>query len=351
MLPCDDPGATSGFFVDRLGFRVDAVRPAEDPDEITISGHGVRVTLARGLAGDPGTLRLRCAGADAVRVLMAPNGTRIELIGMDAPLRVPALEPALAIALAKDARWVVGRAGMEYRDLIDDRQGGRFVASQIRIRDGGPVPDYVHFHRVRFQMIYCRRGWVRVVYEDQGEPLVMREGDCVLQPPEIRHRVLECSAGLEVVEVSCPAAHETLADHELGLPTAERQPERRFGGQRFVHHVAAEAAYVSGAHAGLEARDTGLAAATDGLAGARVLRPSSSEATDWLGRHDGELRFWFVLDGALELRLADRVVPLGPADAVTIPRGLPHAPAAWSEDLALLEVTLPGALRLEPEVR
>jgi quercetin dioxygenase-like cupin family protein len=40
-------------------------------------------------------------------------------------------------------------------------------------------------------MIYCHRGWVRVVYEDQGEPFVMHPGDCVLQPPGIRHRVLE----------------------------------------------------------------------------------------------------------------------------------------------------------------
>ena len=41
-----------------------------------------------------------------------------------------------------------------------------------------------------------------MVYEDQGEPFIMREGDCVLQPPQIRHRVLESSGPLEVIEVS-----------------------------------------------------------------------------------------------------------------------------------------------------
>lgn len=81
------------------------------------------------------------------------------------------------------------------------------------------MPDYVHFHKVRFQMIYCYKGWVRVVYEDQGPPLVMRAGDCVLQPPRIRHRVLESSPGLEVIEIGCPAEHETFADHDLQLPT------------------------------------------------------------------------------------------------------------------------------------
>ena len=55
-------------------------------------------------------------------------------------------------------------------------------------------------------MIYVRRGWVRVVYEDQGEPFVMHEGDLVLQPPEIRHRVLESSPGLEVIEIGAPGA-------------------------------------------------------------------------------------------------------------------------------------------------
>src|SRR6185295_4908728 len=105
------------------------------------------------------------------------------------------------------------------------------------------VPDYVHYHRVRFQMIYCAKGWVRVVYEDQGPPFVLREGDSVLQPPGIRHRVLESSPD-----------HETFADHELELPTASLCPERDFGGQRFVRHEAARAAWQRRASDGLEVR-------------------------------------------------------------------------------------------------
>ena len=69
-------------------------------------------------------------------------------------------------------------------------------------------------------MIYCHRGWVRVVYEGQGEPFVMYPGDRVIQPPEIRHRVLESSDGLEVVELGCPAEHETWVDHSWNCPTA-----------------------------------------------------------------------------------------------------------------------------------
>jgi hypothetical protein len=62
---------------------------------------------------------------------------------------------------------------MHYRDLLPSRQGGRFIASHIRIPDGGPVADDVHHHDVRFQLIHCVAGWVRLVYEDQGEPFVL----------------------------------------------------------------------------------------------------------------------------------------------------------------------------------
>src|SRR4051812_30824694 len=93
--------------------------------------------------------------------------------------------------LAKQKGWITGRAGMMYRDLIPDRLDGKLIASHIRLADGGPVPDYVHFHKTVFQIIYCLRGRIRVVYEDQGPPFWLGPGDCVLQPPEIRHRVLE----------------------------------------------------------------------------------------------------------------------------------------------------------------
>ena len=130
-----------------------------------------------------------------------------------------------------DGESGVGRAGMRYRDLIPDRWGGSFVASHITIPEGGPVPDYVHFHKVRFQMIFVKSGWVRLVYEDQGEPFVMVAGDCVLQPPEIRHRVLESSPGLEVIEIGCPALHETIADWSLALPNGTGDAARAWEGQ------------------------------------------------------------------------------------------------------------------------
>ena len=132
-----------------------------------------------------------------------------------------------------NADWVRGRAGMEYRDLIPDRLNGQVIASHIRLTEGGPVADYVHYHKIAAQLIYCLKGRIKVVYEDQGEPFWLEPGDSVVQPPEIRHRVLECEAGSEVLEFTIPAEHETWRDHEMDLPNSTVNRDRLFGGQTF----------------------------------------------------------------------------------------------------------------------
>ena len=260
---------------------------------------------------------------------------------------LPPLVPSFTLTRPDDGpRWIEGRAGMRYRDLIPDRQGGRFVASHIQIREAGPVADYVHFHRVQFQMIYCWRGSVRVVYEDQGAPFVLRAGDCVLQPPQIRHRVLESSADLEVIEVGAPALHETRVEHALPLPTEQARPERRFDGQRFVRHQASAATWRPWRLSPFEARDSGIAAATDGLASVAVVRPraaSSPAQPQPQETHAADLRFWFVLDGELSVDCQGRARErLHAGDALVVPAALPHALAGWSAELQLLEVTLPA---------
>jgi quercetin dioxygenase-like cupin family protein len=349
VLPCRDLAANLAFFTERLGFKVNLIFPADSPTTAVVSGHGLSLRLeAANTASIPITLRLLCDLSSLPRgtphVLTAPDGARIELVEARQPVEVPAGTQEFVLSRMADS-WGTGRAGMQYRDLIPSRLGGRFIASHIRIPEGGPVPDYVHFHRIRFQMIYCRKGWARLVYEDQGGPFLFRAGDCVLQPPEIRHRVIEASAGLEVVEIGCPALHETFADHAMTLPTAHVLPARDFGGQRFVRHVAAEARWEPWRGAGFEMRDTGIGAATDGLAGARVVRPGSARASARFGPHGGELLFLFVLTGELGLSVGpfgDHQLYAG--DCCVIP-----ADAAYALDAAagaeLLEVSLPAELR------
>ncbi len=340
VIPCPELDATVIFFTEQLGFRVDAVVPADSPRQVVISGYGVRIRLDRDAGGDPGALRLTTNGDPDVTV--APNGTRIELVAANRRARRPSLKSSLVIQrLANDAQWTEGRAGMRYRDLIPDRQGGRFIASHISIA-GGDVEDYVHYHDVHFQMIYCYQGWVRVVYEDQGEPFVLRAGDCVVQPPLIRHRVLEASPGLEVIEIGSPATHETLTDHQLVLPTATFDPQRNFDGQRFVRHQASEASWQPWG-SGYQARDLGIAEATSGIAGGYVVRSTASAIAHPL-RHDAELVFTFITAGSVALQISDRdTQSLSAGDCFVVPAAVDHTIAEPSLDLELLIVSLPAA--------
>ncbi len=221
LLYCPDLDRAIAL-LSRLGLRLDTIFPAHDPTVAVLSGGDTQVRLVRTA---PGAL-------DAPPVSDAVD-----------PANLPPVRPSFVVVRPDEAAWRTGRAGMRYRDLIPDRQGGRYIASHIRIPDGGPVPDYVHFHAIQFQLIYCYCGWVRVVYEDQGEPFVMHAGDCVLQPPRIRHRVLEASPGLEVVEVGVPAIHATHVDHDRTLPTPELRADRDYDGQRFVRFVAGTAQF------------------------------------------------------------------------------------------------------------
>jgi len=348
VLPCNDLHATLAFFTG-LGFRVDAVFPADDPSVAVLSGHGLCIRLQRGLDAAPGLLRLLCTDPAAVAggatELTAPNGTRIQLAPANPPVNRPPLQRSFVLSrIGGDARWVEGRAGMRYRDLVPGRQGGGFIASHIQIPGGGPVPDYVHFHRVAFQMIYCARGWVRVVYEDQGPPFVLSAGDCALQPPEIRHRVLECSPGLEVIEVGSPADHETFADHDRALPTSAVRPDREFGDQRFVRHEAAIATWAPWRVDGFEARDLGIASATKGAAGAWVLRAREARPGQARARsHDAQILFAYVLRGEATLRREDGPGErIGEGDAFVIPPDLPYAVEDCAKGLELLQVTLPA---------
>src|SRR3989442_1253042 len=95
VIPCAELNPTLAFFTERLGFRLDAIFPADDPAVAVISGHGVRLRLERGSGGAPGVLRLACkdpaALAGGAPTLVAPNGTRIELVSAAATPAVPPL--------------------------------------------------------------------------------------------------------------------------------------------------------------------------------------------------------------------------------------------------------------------
>jgi len=207
IIECDDLDAKIAEY-QALGWRLDMIFPADNPCEALMS-----------------------VGDDSIRLkLQKPEREQ----GRNTNVDSYALAHARASATDSDADWSAGRAGMMYRDLIPGRIGGKVIASHIKLLEDGPVADYVHYHKVEFQMIYCLKGRIEVVYEDQGPPFWLEAGDCVVQPPEIRHRVLFAEGNAEVLELTMPAEHETWVDHEMTLPNDTINTARIFNGQRFI---------------------------------------------------------------------------------------------------------------------
>jgi len=97
-----------------------------------------------------------------------------------------------------------------YRDLgIARATNGMARAHVIRFTE--PCSDKVrkrHFHAVEFQMVYVLKGWMKSEFEDQGEH-VMRAGSSWIQPPGIKHTVLDYSEDCEVLEIILPADFDT----------------------------------------------------------------------------------------------------------------------------------------------
>jgi len=128
-------------------------------------------------------------------------------------------------SFAKDAVYTPGlRSFMEYRDLgIEQATHGQFRAHVIRVKDGAKGNHELHTtglhqHLLDFQMFYVLKGWIRFIYEGEGE-YTFREGDCCLQPAGIVHNELECSDDLEVLEIYSPAVHETVVVNTMAEAT------------------------------------------------------------------------------------------------------------------------------------
>lgn len=328
-VPTTDLSADTTL-LEAIGFQLELVFPADAPRVAVLTGLGLRLRLDVESTAAPPTIQLDGAN---------------EAIELSAGVKV---QPATPKPLTSDfadrfvhavgGEWAVGRAGMHYRDLIPSRHGGRVIASHIRIVEPGPVPDYVHHHDVRFQMIYCRRGRVEVVYEDQGESFWMVEGDCVLQPPNIRHRVLASDGGLEVVEIASPAEHPTHIDNQIKLPTADVNPERDFDGQRFSFDRATDGVWTA-AEPGWEHRETAIEVATSGLASVRVVRPTET-GTALTGSHDGDLCLFFILTGEAELEFGEQTHTVAPDDSIALPRHHEWTLTSTTSDFAALQVSV-----------
>ena len=307
IILCDDLDAAIDHHLQTKGYRLDMIVPADSPTTALLSKDDDTIRLEK-------NLEFRVSGSK---------------LGDDANVEV-----------SDDGEWIAGRAGMEYRDLIPGRLGGKVIASHIRLTKGGDVADYVHYHKVEFQMIFCKRGRIRVVYEDQGPAFWLETGDCVLQPPQIRHRVLESTAGAEVIEIGMPAVHETWVEHDIKLPTADIKVGRDYGGQRFVHHIAADASWIRGDAGEFETSVTGISNATGAFGDVRMLRSPPDMVSGLNGTNTDDFLFYFVLTGGARFSFAGAESSQLIADsAIVIPNGAKYTLTA-DGDVKILAVRI-----------
>ena len=104
------------------------------------------------------------------------------------------------------------RSNAKYRDLgMSVATNGLLQAHVIRMIPPCDPKEVSkrHYHDVEVQMIYVLKGWIRSEFEGAGE-VTMREGTAWLQPPRIKHTVLDYSDDCEMLEIILPAEFDTV---------------------------------------------------------------------------------------------------------------------------------------------
>jgi mannose-6-phosphate isomerase-like protein (cupin superfamily) len=111
------------------------------------------------------------------------------------------------------------RTYFEYRDLgIERATRGKVVAHVIRARPGKAPHGKWHRHDCNVHFVYVLKGWIEFEYEGIGK-VMMRAGTCFYQPPNIHHRQIRHSKGIQMLEIVAPA---NFATHDVA-PKRRRQ--------------------------------------------------------------------------------------------------------------------------------
>lgn len=110
------------------------------------------------------------------------------------------------------------------------------------------------------------------------------------------------------------------------------------------------APYVKGRRVFFRYRDLGVSDATGGRMRAQVMEAISgmTEPTGW-HTHQCEAQFVYVLKGWVELEFEDGTRErFKPGDSVLIPGNMKHNEIATSDDVEILELSIPGPMGTTP---
>ena len=127
------------------------------------------------------------------------------------PAKRPRKQTFVANHLVEGAFEEGLRSYAKYRDLGIAKATGGLAQVHVIKMIGPCIPEVVskrHYHDVDFQMIYVLKGWMKGEYDGKVE--TMREGSCWLQPPRIKHTVLDYSDDCELLEIILPADFDTV---------------------------------------------------------------------------------------------------------------------------------------------
>jgi mannose-6-phosphate isomerase-like protein (cupin superfamily) len=112
---------------------------------------------------------------------------------------------------AEDFRADGLRTYAQYRDLGMSRATNGLLQAHV-IRMVPPCDPAVvskrHYHDVSLQMIYVLKGWIKGEYD--GQVVTLHAGAAWLQPPRIKHTVLDYSDDCELLEIITPADFKTV---------------------------------------------------------------------------------------------------------------------------------------------
>lgn len=261
--------------------------------------------------------------------------------GASAP-GVSRVDPAkgFAVDFLSNGRWHDRglRAFLRYRDLgAAGATGGRVRAEHIQALE--PVTEGTgwHCHDLDFQFVYILGGHV-VVSAPGMTDAVWRAGDCAHIPPFTMHDETAFSGDFEVLEITMPAAVDTLTE----VPVDRRgRPEgdfvlNRLGADSFRRG--------EGPRAFLEYRDLGVADATRRRVQAQIVRTNGAcdRSTGW-HYHTLDFQFVYVLNGWSRTELEGiGAFDLHTGDAIIVPPRLRHDVTGFSEDFEVLEINVPA---------
>jgi len=158
------------------------------------------------------TIRRAKNGSRSRRKVAARNRVRPPKAAAKKAKALPRRQTFVASHFGPDAFEQGLRSYAHYRDLgIAAATNGLARAHVIKMIppcDPAEVSKR-HYHDVEFQMVYVLKGWIKSEFDGAGI-VTMREGSCWLQPPKIKHTVLDYSDDCELLEIILPADFETV---------------------------------------------------------------------------------------------------------------------------------------------